>query len=257
MMDEQIMHAMAPARRYLDADSRREVIRFVQQRWNRDGGVRGRDAASDLYYTFFGTLCLTALRAPVPWLRLHRFLRTFGDGESLDLAHLVCLIRLRLIFPASKRVRTRFAAMLEAKPSDTPYDLFLKAMVAPRLGVEVCPTEPVSISASQTTPNLAAAVLVNDRPNPEAEALLLERFRKTGGCAATAALSQADLLSTATALTALRHLKADLAPVRSACFDFIESLWRDSGGFAGTPADPFEDVEYTAYALLSIGCLTE
>ena len=255
MMDEQIMRSLAASRRYLDVDSRREIIRFVKSRWNQDGGVRGRDDSSDLYYTFFATLCMTALRGPVPWFRLHRFLRPYGDGESLDLAHLVCLIRLRLIFPASGRVRTRFAAILDARASKTPYDLFLKAIAAPLTREGGGPAETVPASASQTTPNLAAAILVNDRPDPVAEALLLERFLDSGGCAATASPRQADLLSTATALVALSHLKTDLSPVRDACFDYIESLWRDSGGFSGTAADPFEDVEYTFYALLSIGSL--
>lgn len=48
----------------------------------------------------------------------------------------------------------------------------------------------------------------------------------------------------------------ELDLVRRSCLEFIESLWRDSGGFAGHVADEIEDGEYTFYALLSIGCLT-
>ena len=39
------------------------------------------------------------------------------------------------------------------------------------------------------------------------------------------------------------------------CIRYAESLWRESGGFAGHEADEFEDVEYTFYGLLTIGSL--
>lgn len=69
-------------------------------------------------------------------------------------------------------------------------------------------------------------------------------------------LNTADLLSTATALFALRKCRADFDPVRP-CLEFVESLWRDSGGFAGHAADDIEDVEHTFYARLSIDCLMQ
>jgi len=84
---------------------------------------------------------------------------------------------------------------------------------------------------------------------------MLERVCLHGGFAATAQGSVPDLLSTATALFALTQVGANFDSIRRPCLDYVESLWRDSGGFAGHAADEIEDVEYTFYALLSIGCL--
>ncbi|MBN2163597.1 MAG: hypothetical protein JXR25_14755 [Pontiellaceae bacterium] len=255
MIDRQIMGAASAARKYLDAVSRRHVVGFISRCWNPDGGVRGRDSKSDLYYTFFATLSMVALRGRIPWFRLYRYLRTFGDGSSLDAAHFFCLLRLRLIFPCTAGMRRRFAGMLESKAAETPYDLFFKVSASQLILHNDEPEANLLISDSQTTPNLAASVMINDRPDPVAEAILMKRFCPQGGFAASNNVPHADLLSTATALMALRNLNIDLSGIRAACFDFIESQWRDSGGFAGYPGDAFEDVEYTFYALLSIGCL--
>ena len=107
------------------------------------------------------------------------------------------------------------------------------------------------------TPSLAAAIIVNQPADKAAAEVLLNRACRSGGFAATGQLNTADLLSTATALFALRTLHTDLDPIRRPCLEFVESLWRDSGGFAGHAADEFEDVEYTFYALLSVGCLMQ
>ena len=99
--------------------------------------------------------------------------------------------------------------------------------------------------------------MISPQQNQIAEKALFERICSGGGFAATEQLGKADLLSTATALFALWSLRADLDLIRRPCLDYVESLWRDSGGFAGHIADEIEDVEYTFYALLSIGCLMQ
>jgi len=254
---KRILVCMDTSRRYIDAGSRRRLVRFVRSRWNPDGGVRGRDEKSDLYYTVFAVLCMRALSRPVPLLRLWRFVQSHGEGESLDAVHLFCLIRLRTLFPSRVATRRKLMALLEAKQADSAYDMFFKVVAAEYLGLNDRPEEELLISSSQTTPNVAAAVVINHRENPAARRLLLDRFCQGGGFRASATAPCADLLSTATALFALRLMETDMEPIRDTCLDFIESLWRDNGGFAGYAQDGFEDVEYTFYALLSIGCLME
>ena len=254
---KQILASLAVSRRYLDAGSKRRVIRFVRSRWNPDGGVRGRDSQSDLYYTVFAVLCMRALHVPIPLLRLWQFISSHGNGQSLDAVHLFCLIRLRTIFPSSAETRRELMALLESKQADSAYDLFFKVVSAEYLGLNNLPDEKLLVSPSYTTPNLAASAVINRAPDRETIDLLMERYCESGGFRASAAIHSADLLSTATALFALRLMGVDLEPVRDACLDFVESLWRESGGFAGYAEDGFEDVEYTFYALLSIGCLME
>ena len=62
------------------------------------------------------------------------------------------------------------------------------------------------------------------------------------------------LLSTAAALNALGTI--DEFPDNSrAHYEFVESLWDDSGGFRGHLLDPVADCEYTFYGLLALGAL--
>lgn len=256
---DRMLRSASHARSFLDAEARREVIRFVRSRWNSDGGACGRDGQSDLYYTAFGALCLRILRGRIPILRLRKYLETFGDGAELDAVHLFCLIQLRTAYPLSGARRQQFRQRLEALPVASPYDQFIQRLAMEALLKKNVAAEAIAAksSALQTTPNLAAVAVLNQRPDPHLEALLLERACASGGFCASTALPQPDLLSTATALFALRELRADLSSIRMACLDFIESLWRESGGFSGYTQDRFEDVEYTFYALLGIGCLME
>ncbi|MBN2685586.1 MAG: hypothetical protein JXR40_09930 [Pontiellaceae bacterium] len=257
MMLDRMLRTTANARAYLDSGARREVVEFVRSRWNPDGGVRGRDERSDLYYTAFAAMCMRALRGQVPLRRLWNYVRSFDDGAELDAVHLFCLIRLRSIFPMTPGLRRRFAEALEERQAESTYDRFIRMLTTESLNLDNAPPAAEPLEPGQTTTNLAALAVIHQRPDPELAALIMDRFCATGGFSASPAIPRADLLSTGTALFALNVLEADLAPVRDACLDFIESLWRESGGFAAYNEDGFEDVEYTFYALLGIGCLME
>jgi prenyltransferase beta subunit len=252
---DRLIRTASAARVFLEKESRDQVARFILSRQNPDGGFQGKSAASDLYYSFFAAAGIKALGKPVPALRLWKYVRSFGLGEELDLVHLSCLIRLRTAFPMFGKTRRHFFQALEKRPAESAYDLFLKLLASDSLGIARLPSAARPVSLTDPTPALAAAVIVHRSADKSASGILLNRFCRSGGFSATDQLNTADLLSTATALFALRTLHADLDPVRRPCLEFIESLWRDSGGFAGHVTDEVEDVEYTFYALLSVGCL--
>jgi hypothetical protein len=253
----QLIQTASRTRRFLDNKSRRDVAAFIRARKHPSGGFCGRDREPDLYYTFFAIASLRALGQPVPFFRLWNFVRSFGCGDGLDLVHLACLIQLRCAFPMSGKTRRRFFQCLEKHPAASAYDRFLKQLACDRLRVARFPAAPPEVVLAEPTPNLAAAATLNPRSGRTSVPALLERACPRGGFAAGAQLSVPDLLSTATALFALTRAGADLSELRRPCLDYVESLWRDSGGFAGHVFDEFEDVEYTFYALLSIGCLME
>lgn len=254
---DRLSRTAAGARGFLEWKSRRHVARFILSRQNSDGGFRGKSAESDLYYTLFAIAGLKALGAPIPAWRLWNFLRKFGDGHTLDLVHLSCLIRLRTAFPMTGKTRRNLFQTLENKPAESAYDHFLKQLAGDGLGNARLPVAPQPVMLSDPTPNLAAAVIVHPPQDQSAVRALFARVCPSGGFAANDYLGTADLLSTATALFALRTLRADMDVIRRPCLSYIETLWRDSGGFSGHVADEFEDVEYTFYALLSIGCLMQ
>ncbi len=250
-----LVHMAAKSRGFLEGASRREVARFILGHQNRDGGFRGRDAQSDLYYSLFAVSALSALGWRPYVFRLWRYVYSFGTGQDLDLIHLVCLIRLRKLYPMLGRTRRGLLKAFENHDPGTAYDPFVRLLAADVFTEAHVPVQPPEVTAQSPTTNIAAAMVVNSRPDADMQRLLMERACPTGGFAPGARIDSPDLLSTATALFALASESADLEQIRKPCLEYVESLWRDSGGFAGHEADAFEDVEYTFYGLLSIGCL--
>lgn len=80
------------------------------------------------------------------------------------------------------------------------------------------------------------------------------RIDKHGGFNAGENVPVADVLSTATALTALKMAGSDMKQYFQT-INFINLHWDTSGGFFGSIADMHPDIEYTFYALLSLGMI--
>jgi hypothetical protein len=241
---DQLFQTLAGSRRFLDHASRREVIHFVRSRRNADGGFCGRDERSDLYYTLFAIFCLRGLGASVPLFRLHGYLQSFGDGRQLDSIHRTCLKLLRLRVPFSSY------PVVEVDDAGSPYLLFLQQLQGGATG-----PEPVAIRPEMPTPQLAAALICSPSAAQLGLHWLPARMASEGGFVAAFGVPGPDLLSTATALFALHRYGAITDAMRRPNLDYVSTLWRDGGGFVGQESDLYEDVEYTAYALLSIGCL--
>jgi len=73
-----------------------DVVRdFFRQQLSDDGGFKGRDGRSDLYYTLFGLEASLVLNAKIPCEQVAGYLAGFETGQSLDLVHVACLIRCR------------------------------------------------------------------------------------------------------------------------------------------------------------------
>jgi prenyltransferase beta subunit len=273
-------------------DSSKLVERFLHSQRNEDGGFKDRSGNSDLYYTVFGLEALIALSAEVPTAAVAAYLRGFGQGESLDLLYLCCLIRAwaSVCRSGPPLDAEALAARIEAhRTSDggyntlpgaeagTAYGCFvamgayqdlrrempcpdgvihcLRALRSGDGGYANQPAVPVGI-----TPSTAAAAAIfrhlGETPPASLSSWLLARCHKDGGFYATPAAPIPDLLSTATALHALSGMKAPLESVKEPCLDFVDSLWTSTGAFYGNWADDTVDCEYTYYGLLALGHLT-
>jgi prenyltransferase beta subunit len=269
------------------------VVHFLRSQFNPDGGVNDRAGNSDLYYTVFGLEGLLALRADVPSASVANYLRSFGDGESLDFVHLSCLARCWAGLPKEFRPDVPTDAILnyveryrtpdgayDATPgakSGSLYGCFLALGAYEDLGRDIPdPAALVRCAESLRTPDggyandlgmplgltpstAAAATLLRhlDSPvPPDVVPWLLSRHHPEGGFFATPDAAIPDLLSTATALHALAGLHADLEPVKEPCLDFLDTLWTNKGAFYGTWEDDTADSEYTYYALLALGHLS-
>lgn len=250
---DRLLQSTACSRRFLERDSLGKISRFILSQQNPDGGFRGRGAESDLYYTVFAVAGLKVIGYPIPVFKVWKYIFSFGMGKKLDLVHLVCLFRLRSAFPMLGITRRRFLKQLEKHSGQSTYGLFLKLLAEDGL-VE---REPVPIAIHAPTTQLAAAVLVSRQNDAATAKALLGRVVESGGFAPTDKMDQPDLLSTATALFALVSMGINLDEIQKPCLKYAESLWGDGGGFSGHVADEFEDVEYTFYALLTIGSLIQ
>jgi hypothetical protein len=276
-------------------DSAELVVGFLRGQLNADGGFRNRGGESDLYYTVFGLEGLLALRADLPVSQVVGYLRTFDDRvEELDFVHTACLARAWAALPAPERTqspRDRILSRVEtfrsadgaysataAAPRGTLYGCFLATGAHQDVG-DACPGPSAmtmcierlrtadggyanddDLPVGLTPPTAAATTLLRNLGQSvpqEVKTWLLARHRPEGGFFATPMAPVPDLLSTATALHALSGLHADLGPIREPCLDFIDSLWTNRGGFYGMWEDDAVDCEYTYYALLALGHLSQ
>lgn len=116
------------------------------------------------------------------------------------------------------------------------------------------------LAAGTTTATAAALLLLTDLAQPVDPATvdwILSQADAKGGFHATPGALVPDLLSTATALHALRTLNVPLDNQRDVCLAFVDSLWTEAGGFSGNILDATPDCEYTFYGLLALGCLAQ
>jgi len=110
-----------------------------------------------------------------------------------------------------------------------------------------------------TTATAAAAIIklhLENKSSRAAAKWLLGQQLPSGGFRASPHTPIADMLSTATAVLALRQMGHKFES-RQEIIDFVEAHWDDSGGFFGSALDPVCDCEYTFYGLLILGCLLE
>jgi hypothetical protein len=160
----------------------------------------------------------------------------------------------------------------------TPYAVFLAVTAFSSCGMPV--PEPARLLATlaafrtpdggwsnvpgtaEGTVNASAAALVTlaecgIEPDAPAQAWLLRQFETpSGGVHGVALAPLPDLLSTASALTALHVGKIPLPEARKKrCRDLVLDHWNADGGFTGTVADDVSDCEYTFYGLLALGIL--
>lgn len=268
--------------------------RFFQRQFSEEGGGLDRDGQPDLYYTIFALAGLQALQAEARADAVENYLRSFGEGEGLDLVHLGALAR---CWAAIGRERlagesaTSILARIETHRSrDGGYDADIDTMQGNAYGCFVAlgayqdlgrsPPEKLrmvqclkfletsdgawgnarGLASGSTNATAAAVTLLHQLGMPINTSVadwLLKRAHPQGGFLAMPSAPIPDLLSTATALHALACLEREVpAPIKERCLDFIDSLWNAEGGFHGHWADDHLDAEYTFYGLLALGHLS-
>jgi hypothetical protein len=245
-----------------------------------------------LYYTVFGAEALCGLSGHVDAAAMRGYLEGFGDGRGLDIVHLASLIRCWADVTDGRfegHVRNALASRLETfrsddggyggdigSPTGTAYACFLALGACQDLCKDMSDVEglvrcvkslkrdngsyandhAVENGATATT---AAAMMVLHCLGRDIDAKttdwMLRRCLAIGGFLAMELSPIPDMLSTATAIHALRTVGVDIEKIKGPCIDFCDSLWDVGGGFCGSWLDETVDCEYTYYGLLVLGHL--
>lgn len=273
-------------------DSTPLVVDFLTAGINPDGGFKGRDGRSDLYYTVFGLEALIALGGSFPQDRTADFLQKFIKQNDLDLIHLAALIRCYanlLDNNFEKGLRGRFIKKIEqfrckdggyankmGLDNGTIYGCFFALAAYQDLQLDMPDytkvieciqalstpegafTNNQKIQTGSTNATAAAMTVLHHLHQPidkKTGDWLFTQCTSSGGFRAMPAAPIPDLLSTATALHALVIAGFEINAVKDKCLDFIDSLWCSKGAFYGNCTDTTLDCEYTYYGLLALGHL--
>lgn len=188
--------------------------------------------------------------------------------------------RLRRVPAAREVARFAHGGGYRTDPSqpETPYAAFLATTALSGAGLPIPGPEALAAGlgrfrtgdggwsnlpgAAAGSVNATAAAMVaqcecGSPPDRRAIDWLLRQFdTPSGGVHAVEAAPLPDLLSTASALTALHLCGGALPePQHSRCREMVLDHWNADGGFTGTLADEASDCEYTFYGLLALGIL--
>jgi len=253
----------------LDETSGKEIREFVAGQQHQNGAFTNRGGHPDMYYSLFGVWLSEALGLTPQMNQL----KTFSGKFQTDKANIVeqfalLLIQVvadkdfkkpsvfslvKMIFEGGKEFNPAYQIFLFLLSFDAFYgkNRFLYFLFNVVLNFYRWPEDaPCSISAAVLVAKfLVAKKVENDIQNQ------LSYFEAGKGFKVFKELENADLLSTAVALFALKKVGADLRMVAPVCLNLIQQNY-DSGAFLSGDGDASRDLEYTFYGLLALGTLS-
>lgn len=249
----------------LDDYNQTEVAAFVKSCQHPDGGFKGRDERQDIYYSLFGNWLFAALELsdsdnpPLTGIK-----KPSAGGIDILSSILISVLQqnkdykkpsliklLRLTFCNARQISIYYRFFLFVLIYDALYKgRFLK--MAGRTILPFCPLpggSPCSLNAAMLVARHEVS-LDTDRQ----QKVLLSFFEEERGFKSFINIEAPDLLSTSTALFALKNSGADLRILAPACLGFIQENY-SSGAFLAGNGDEVRDLEYTFYGLLALGTL--
>lgn len=274
----------------LDEQGREEVLKFLINQQNPDGGFRDRGGRSDLYYSLFGGLMLRAGESEVrslksedllpereavegAILKLNKFIAQQSNSKVSGFIEKCCLVLLQKELKTGRNSQWKAMISLgksfwkERRSINLSYRSFvlfltLDAVLPFRNILKIGAKRMLArtkIDQHSPCSEVAARVFLQKMMNQDGskDQELLKSFAcTTGGFKAFAHLNNADLLSTAVALFALNYSGYDLRLLKPSCLDFIGQNFA-GGAFLSGDGDPTADVEYTFYGLLALGTFAD
>jgi hypothetical protein len=272
----------------LSHEAQESMRKSIESSQETDGLFVGRHRTGDLYYTFFGLLLAVVTNARIDLHSCKHALSAI-DIKALDLVHSCVWLRanrlLKLLsLPSILRSNVLKHFTVKAHRTErqiiesfnsfgpdafpqsdplSPYSRFLLLTLYADFGLDLPPTDirqyrlksglyaniqnDIEYGVNATA---SAMFLIPEALRQESAKALHGLQQNDGSFKAVEKAPCGDLLSTGTAYFALNKFGM---PPRRSTKSFLRTCIREDGLFGATPDDPCSDLEYTVYALLSLG----
>ncbi len=252
----------------LDGNTQAEVKQFITSCQHANGAFTDRAGNPDYYYSLFGTWLSVALGLEEVLKKHHQFIFQFDNERDNQIDEFAALL-IKIAFPGNSYKMPSLMHLLNKtflKSSQVSffYRIFLFFLVFDALYsnrtvyflarwmlVFTSPPadSPASFHAAYTIARYKSGGAVSRQQRK-----LFLFFEEGKGFKAFMDADEADLLSTAVALYALKVTGTDLRKVAPSCLEFIEKNYKEGAFLAGN-GDEMRDLEYTFYGLLALGIL--
>lgn len=253
----------------LDDTSRAEVVEFVKSQQNKNGGFNDRGGNADLYYSLFGAWISKALKLDNQQAKLQEYISSVQASNKI--VDKFSMLLIRLVLEENGFNKPSLGELLrwvkkDAKNINAAYRFFLFMLsfdglfgrnrlvyfvIKVFLGFYKPSNDlPCSFFAAM----ILARFLTGKKVENESKTLI-QYFERGKGFKVFPEQENADLLSTAVSLFALKKIGADLRTIAPDCLDLVQQNY-DSGAFLSGDGDSSRDLEYTFYGLLTLGVLS-
>ena len=254
----------------LDQQAQQEIVAFLVQSQNKNGGFTDRAGTPDLYYSLFGSWLAQATGQTILLNNLKNFIlkqkqEKLGVVEQMALLLIQSDVEkntqgisgvklLKLLFQQGKNIHLSYRFFLFTLVFDAVGKRKSFYYLLARIGLLFYKSRsdfPCSI--------LAALLFARKKLGlkyEKSKQQLLEYAIESGGFKAFQNVKNADMLSTGVTLFALSEIKTDLRLLKPANLGFIQKNFVE-GAFISGDGDQTRDLEYTFYGLLALGSLVK
>jgi hypothetical protein len=253
----------------LDGSVQAEVKEFITGRQQDSGLFVARDNSADLYYSLFGAWMAKALGLNQSLESLKGFFTRQGSpSDKTGVGYYASILIQRLLFGDYFR-KPGIIFLLGSLSRSTNISLVYRfffflltydALYGRKMLLRVISGLPLYFySAPADSPCSFHAAIIIAKKSVGLDVLkesrqLLSYFEEGKGFKIYAGMDNADLLSTAVSLFALKQAGVDLRLQAPSCLQLLQKNYQ-SGAFTPGDGDQSRDLEYTFYGLLALGAL--
>jgi len=255
----------------LDKSTQAEVAGFIESMQHETGLFTSRDNSPDLYYSLFGTWMVEALELSHTRMKIKNFfMRNELNSDYRSSIDSFASILIQSLLIGENYKKPGYLSLFnflsgKGMHVDFAYRAFFfllsyDALYKPGMVFQFLARVPLYLYAlpADSPSSFQSAVIIAKhsagmKVDKEADALM-SYFEEEKGFKVYCHQKNADMLSTAVSLFALKKAGSDLRMIAPACVQLIQENYR-SGAFVAGDGDETRDLEYTFYGLLALGAL--